>query len=137
MTLKDNTLQEIETNEVIFKEEINILNTKIEDMKRLLINSNTKYDKTISTFDITNKSVANQIQNSDFLVNEINALKMEVNSKEEEIKAFQNEAKLKNEKIAQLEKDLKERVGQYEEKIFFLANKIKKTHDKDKDKERR
>jgi predicted nucleic acid-binding Zn-ribbon protein len=125
LLLKENSVQEIDTNELIFKEEINIINNKIEDFKKSLINSNTKFDKTCSTFDISTKSVVNNIRNDDFLLNEVNSLRQEIISKEEELKSVSSDLNFKIKKIAQLETDLKEKVSQYEEKIFFLANEIK------------
>ena len=122
--LKENTLLEIESNEVIFKEEINIINSRIEDLKRILINSNNKFDKTCSTFDNTSKSIISNTTN-DFLANELTSIRMELKSYQEEINTLKYEIKFKDYKIVQLESDLKEKVSQYEERILFLASEIR------------
>jgi len=126
--MKQNTLKEIDANELLYKEDISLIKTKIEDIKQLLTNFNSKTDKTNSTMDISSKSVLNN--NYDFLLNEINALKMDLKSKQDDINSLLKEAQFKNNKIAQLENDLKEKVSQYEEKIFFLANEIKNLNNK-------
>lgn len=125
LTLKENSVQEIEINELIFKEEIGIIMTKIEEYKKILSNSISRCDKTISTVDISSKSVVNNIKNDDFLLNEIQVLRDELKQKDDQIKALKGELSSKSHKINQLETDLKEKVSQYEEKIFFLANEIK------------
>jgi hypothetical protein len=128
MTMKQNTLKEINANELHYKEEISLIKTKIDDLKQLLTSFNSKIDKTNSTIDISSKSVLNN--NNDFLLNEINALKMDLKSKQDHINSLMKEAQFKNNKLAQLENDLKEKVSQYEEKIFFLANEIKNLNNK-------
>lgn len=128
MKVKENTIKEIDNNELLYREEINLIKTKIEDIKHLLLNFNSKNDKTNSTIDFSTKSVINN--NNDFLLNEISALKMDLKSKQNEINALLKETQFKNIKIAQLEGDLKEKVSQYEEKIFFLANEIKNLNNK-------
>jgi hypothetical protein len=116
--IQENTLNDIESNKQIIKSQLENIELSIKDIKERISNNSNRLDK--ESYNSPNDETLPSAATSN-VIDYLNELK----EKEEKLVYIELDNIYKDKKIFELEKNLKETITKYEDKVFQLQFELK------------